>query len=65
MIDSWINEGARWKEKPCWKHLLIAIHAGEGGAKPAYAEEWATTVFPGKAMKGITKSTPLGSRTSK
>ena len=49
MIGTWINAGARWTEKPCWKHLLIAIDAGEGGAKPAFAQELAKNIFPGKA----------------
>ena len=48
MIKVWTNKGARWTEKPCWKHLLIAIDAGEGGAKPAFAEDLAKEVFPGK-----------------
>ena len=47
MIKVWTNKGARWTEKPCWKHLLMAIDAGEGGAKPAFAKELAE-VFSGK-----------------
>ena len=61
MIDFWINEGARWRERPCWKHLLIAIDAGEGGAKPAFAEDLAKELFPGKQhdlMKGTKVQPP-------
>ena len=50
MICVWMTEGARLKEKPCWKQLLVAIDSPEGGANPDFAEKLATTIFPGKAI---------------